>query len=78
METRLIRWLRERGLTQVELARVLGLDQASVSRMLRGNRSMRMSEARTILAWASERMDRSVPWDELFGADDVEAEEKSA
>jgi transcriptional regulator with XRE-family HTH domain len=74
MEARLLKWLDAHDITQAEIGRVIGVEDSGMSRKLRGHRSIRLSEARQIIAWASEKLGRGVTWEELFAADDVEAE----
>ena len=53
-----------RGKTQAEVADLLGLDQRSVSRIERGERDLRISEAHTLC----QKLDLPVSW---FLADDI-------
>lgn len=63
--------------TQTELARVLGLDQAAVSRRLRGRTAWKASEVRRAAALLGVRMADLLPPDEL-GLDPAMTREDAA
>lgn len=65
------RLLVEHGIQQRELAAAVGLSEASISRIVRGDRALlpRKTTLDAILAWLTARLGRPVTYEETFGGD---------
>lgn len=56
------------GISQAELAKATGLAEASVSRLLSGSVEPTKSTIDSVLAFLTKRLERSVTYEEAFGA----------
>lgn len=70
-DTGLRAFLRAHRVRQFELAAVLGLTPAAISRKLAGDRPLLPQEAEAIRGFVSGRIGRAVSSDELFGREAV-------
>ena len=55
-------------ISQTEIAEALRLDPSSVSRKISGERPWKLAEIQGLLAFLTERLDRRVTYEELFGS----------
>ena len=56
------------GITQTELGEALGITGAAISRKLSGLRNWRLTEVQRVLEYLSQKLDRPVTYDEVFGS----------
>jgi transcriptional regulator with XRE-family HTH domain len=62
-----------KGIRQVEIAEVLGLDQSTVSLKLAGRRPWFVQEVAALLAFLRHKTGEDVTFEQLFGAPDFPA-----
>ena len=65
--------MTSRGVTQTDLAEVLGLKASAINHKIAGRRPWKLEEAKRVLAFLRERLsDDTLTLDQLFGSDGVQ------